>query len=343
MSSVPVATVTEDPVPIATDETAQNQAQSATAPGTTTTASTASTTSITSTTIETSSDTLSDGSTSTDLPIFDQVFPLGSMLESLGGSIAAVDWDIQATTIVLDCLSEESTDCAMMDVPFTITSGPSTYAYTAYYTQVDASYSHTDVVSCAVTESAVCDMTYYSWFGSTTTAFTRLETSTYSPDDFTYEVVPITAGLEKLSSTSDATATPSESTSGADSNSDSDSGGSSSKAWIAGPVVGAIVGCALIAGAIWFWLRRRRAGAQSATGTEAQVSELDGKDAFKTLGKAELQLASRRRLSYQGEVEKPMRCLRELSSLSIHNAIFFHCIANASSTGSSYQDYGWDT
>ena len=60
---------------------------------------------------------------------------------------------------------------------------------------------------------------------------------------------------------SSGSSTPDNSNSGSSSPSPSDGGGS--KAWIAGPVVGGIVGLAIIAGALFWWRRRQNAAAAS--------------------------------------------------------------------------------
>ncbi|KAJ0421374.1 hypothetical protein BJY00DRAFT_282599 [Aspergillus carlsbadensis] len=254
---------------------------------------------------ETASDSAPDALTTT-LPILAIPFPEPNILDDLVGSISAIDDTNNETTIVLDC-AETVSSCVPSLIPLTITTGPSSFIYTWSWdgpgwgsipssVTVDA----TETVLCAIvgTQTIGCETTYataYSGSGGPTSGETWF-VSVYGTEGFEYQAVPITGGLDLLGITSAAaTATATGDSAGetagsgsgsdtlgeTDSNSDSGSGsGSSSKAWIAGPVIGGLVGIALIIGLIFF-LRRRRQRRAAAADAATPIAELPEKGVHK--------------------------------------------------------------
>ncbi|PWY87394.1 hypothetical protein BO70DRAFT_193728 [Aspergillus heteromorphus CBS 117.55] len=240
--------------------------------------------------------TATGNATTTYLSIFDSdASPSGgSWLEYLGGSVVSVDWEHNATTLALNCLTSALANCSLAS-PATITNGPSTFASTLTYTStitpdrsdasVDGYILATEYVYCNITsstESALCYITETAWasIDSTTTTITTSVTSHLDSSYITYVPVPVTGGVEKLIATPNATATSSSPGITA-TNTPSIWISHSSKGWI-GIVVGCVVGVALIAGGL-YWLARRRN--RRATGTASD----DGDNAAGALStKAEL-------------------------------------------------------
>ncbi|PYH98121.1 hypothetical protein BO71DRAFT_406415 [Aspergillus ellipticus CBS 707.79] len=100
----------------------------------------------------------------------------------------------------------------------------------------------TEYVYCnttSSTQSARCYITETAWasIGPTTATLTTSVTSHLNSSYISYAGVPVTAGIEKLIATPSATATATSSVSPSATGSPASS--SRSKAWIAGPVVGA--------------------------------------------------------------------------------------------------------
>ncbi|KAL2824241.1 hypothetical protein BDW59DRAFT_162577 [Aspergillus cavernicola] len=293
------------PVTIADPEPVTSGPASSTETTTIETTDTRETVTVTATATATGTTTNSDDATTTQLSVFAAGFPYVSMLTNYAGSISAVDWETNQTTIVMDCLPGLDTPCGLFAAPFTFTNGPSTFAYTGYYPYAStSSASDTESVSCDIvssTQTAYCETTYISDSANADTAtMTQFETSVYSQGNIAYDAILVTAGVENLVS-ADATTTttaslPSGSISLAEPStiSDSGDGSGSSKAWIAGPVVGGLVGLVLIAGAVWFWLRRRRRQTpEKPAGDEAQVAELDGKGHYAVGVKDKAELPAR--------------------------------------------------
>ncbi|KAL4864096.1 hypothetical protein BDV12DRAFT_17146 [Aspergillus spectabilis] len=249
-----------------------------------TTETTTSTTDEPSTTETTTTTTIAitDSPTVTNLDIFPRAFPDPTFLSNHAGSISTVNWESQETTIVFDCtLTGRSQSCGQQEPQVVLATGPSVLAFTYWYDfsrggNNPYSATITNIVNCDMAYSASCETTNIEWSStnSATVTTTDYDSTTYAASDFTYSPVPITAGLEKLSESPSPTETTSpDSTSEPNSNSNGDSG--SSKAWIAGPVVGGLVGVALIAGAIWFLVKRRR---QRPVGSATPVAELGDND-----------------------------------------------------------------
>lgn len=117
--------------------------------------------------------------------------------------------------------------------------------------------------NCVVTgstQSASCLIYDDYWHSniSTTSFSSTSATVELSAAQITYDLLTVTAGVEKLAPASTASMT-STATAGIANNS-TVSGQHSSKAWIAGPVIGAVVGCAVIAAGVYLCLLRRRKG-----------------------------------------------------------------------------------
>jgi len=145
----------------------------------------------------------------------------------------------------------------------TITSGPSTFAWSmSSTTRSDSVYSIAgQSQNCAVigsTQSASCLIYDNYWHSniSTTSLSSTSATVELSAAQITYDILTVTAGVEKLVPAS--TASMSSTTTAGTTSSSTDSGKHNSKAWIAGPVVGAVVGCAVIAAGVYLCLLRRR-------------------------------------------------------------------------------------
>ncbi|QKX58105.1 uncharacterized protein TRUGW13939_05226 [Talaromyces rugulosus] len=102
--------------------------------------------------------------------------------------------------------------------------------------------------------------------------------SASTPQNFTYaELVSSDTSASGASPSTSAGATPTQSSDGSSDSSGSsgssgNSGSSSSKAWIAGPVIGAIAAVAIVV-AGWFWWRRRGGGGGGGGRTIAQEPE----------------------------------------------------------------------
>jgi hypothetical protein len=207
------------------------------------------------------------------------MFPNQAILGDLGGSVSAVS--AGETIIVLDCLPGVTSPCGGLAEPITITTGTSTFDYTAVYaTDTDGA----EIVGCDITPLVQinCQTRYgaQSSDGLEPTAITATETeATSSQGGISYETITITAGVDLLPTetyvTTDygwivAYTDPAQPTDGPG----PDSG--SSKAWIAGPVVGGIVGLLLILGAIWLWMRRRKAKARRGVESNVETAELEG-------------------------------------------------------------------
>ncbi|KAJ5993318.1 hypothetical protein N7451_009042 [Penicillium sp. IBT 35674x] len=191
----------------------------------------------------------------------------------LEGSVISAD--ATATTLELDCQSSAYSICTSSGMlwPQTVTVGPSVqgmnFDITTYYGSTLWIVSGS--ASCAVTNSSMgadCVITTSSWYSAGTTVNSSSvdgATITLEPT-LAFATIPVVSGLEKLAATtttdaspaSTATATSAPNTAAATTTKipHGSSSTSSSNAWIAGPVVGAIAGIALI-GALAFWYFRR--------------------------------------------------------------------------------------
>ncbi|KAL4874326.1 hypothetical protein BJY04DRAFT_204087 [Aspergillus karnatakaensis] len=211
--------------------------------------------------------------TITDLPILLPAFPNPTFLSNHAASISSAG-AFSATTLVLSCTLPTTTSCGDQEPTILLTTGPSTLEYTYWYdisNDLPNPYSATvtHIVRCDLGYSADCTTTGIEWTStnSATASTTQSETGTIAAQDFTFSAVPITAGAEKLLETP-VTAVPVP-TAELDA-------GEESKAWIAGPVVGGVVGLLLIGGLVWFFLRRRRRRAGAGVDMAAELEGSEG-------------------------------------------------------------------
>ncbi|KAL2855234.1 hypothetical protein BJX68DRAFT_264376 [Aspergillus pseudodeflectus] len=252
----------------------------------TTTTDTNTDTSSTSTSTSTSSST--NNPRTTEIPMIAAMFPNQAVLSDLGGSVSAVS--AGETIIVLDCLPGVTSPCGGLAEPITITTGTSTFDYTAVYaTASDGA----EIVGCDITPLVQIDCTTsYTRQTSEDAAATAISaTSEVSQAGISYETITITAGIDLLPTETYVTTDygwiiaytgPAQPTD----EPDPDSG--SSKAWIAGPVVGGIVGLLLILGAIWFWMRRRKANGKRGVESNVETAELEGAFGVKDVSKLDV-------------------------------------------------------
>ncbi|KAJ5723996.1 hypothetical protein N7488_002031 [Penicillium malachiteum] len=215
--------------------------------------------------------------------------------------------DPSRTTVELDCKSEYSSNCSSSGMvwPQTVIVGESiqamNYDVTSYYG--GTLWIVSGNASCTVTNismGALCDLSTLSWYSSGTVSNSSSvdgQQVTLEPT-LSYATIDLVSGLDKLAvATTSSGASPASMvtttsapntgtlapTNTADSSSSlssplsSSSSSSSSKAWIAGPVAGGIAGIALIAGLIFWCIRRKRQGAGTGQGAEkGNPSELQG-------------------------------------------------------------------
>ncbi|BCS02320.1 uncharacterized protein AKAW2_60584S [Aspergillus luchuensis] len=201
----------------------------------------------------------------------------------LAGSIVDVNTVEGQTTIVLNCTQGIFARCDMEAnrIPPTITVGPSTYIHSSSGTTQDPQKSTIGIDSraCRIissTQRASCETYVSSWWSDPTTIMSmeRTSTTTLGPADITYHHLTITAGAEKLSSpvtatqaqnkTAVATSTALTSTTTAAPSPSPTPETHSSRAWIAGPVAGAVAGCGLVVAVLYWCLRRKIQGEPSA-------------------------------------------------------------------------------
>ncbi|KAL5337516.1 hypothetical protein BJX70DRAFT_399651 [Aspergillus crustosus] len=192
----------------------------------------------------------------TEIAIFPLAFPNPTFLHNHAGSISTVGPE-QETTIVFDCTLGPSQTCGQEEPQIILATGPSmlefTYSYDISRENPPYSATITNIVSCDMAIGAACYGTGIEWTStnSATTTTTIFTSTSYAVAEVTYSPISISDGLAKLT---DAPG-PAETT---DPENPDDGDGGGSKAWIAGPVVGCIVGIALVAGLIWFLMKRRR-------------------------------------------------------------------------------------
>ncbi|KAJ5193759.1 hypothetical protein N7472_006225 [Penicillium cf. griseofulvum] len=190
-------------------------------------------------------------------------------LNNVEGSVVGAD--ATATTIQIDCRSSATNQCTSSGylLPQTLTAGPSFqdfhYDITSFWNSTI--FIVTGTLDCNMTKSTLGASCYFStstWVSSGTknTSSVFATTASISSMNLKYNTLAVPSGLENLpaetaatsaspghtgTSTSTPTTTPATTS----------EHHSSSKAWIAGPVVGAVAALAL-ATAVVFWLVSRR-------------------------------------------------------------------------------------
>ncbi|PYH66145.1 uncharacterized protein BO88DRAFT_428081 [Aspergillus vadensis CBS 113365] len=207
-----------------------------------------------------------------------------SIFSFLAGSIVNVDTVEDRTTIGANCIHSLVVNCSLETVSFppTFTMGPSTYIHSSSGSEQNSQQytSNIDSRACRIfssTQSASCEIFASYWYSdaqTSTSKHTKRHTTLRS-SEINYHNLLITAGIEKLPTavtTSQTqkrtatvpTATALASTTAAASSPSPNSQSHPSKAWVAGPVVGAVVGCGLIAAVLYWCLRRKRQKVPSA-------------------------------------------------------------------------------
>ncbi|KAJ5604844.1 hypothetical protein N7510_009998 [Penicillium lagena] len=207
----------------------------------------------------------------------DIIFPAldGMNLNDLEGSVMSAD--ASATTIQIDCRSSVTNQCLSSGyvLPQTLTTGPSFQDYyydiTSYWNSTI--YIVTGALDCNLTSSTLGASCYYSrstWVSSGLTANSSASSTSISISSFNlkYNTLTVASGLEKLQATQTAAtnAAPGQTVKSTSTPTTTAASSSehhiSSKAWIAGPVVGAVVGLALFTAlAFWCVSRRRKTNA----------------------------------------------------------------------------------
>ncbi|GKZ82739.1 hypothetical protein AnigIFM56816_007560 [Aspergillus niger] len=198
-----------------------------------------------------------------------------SIFSFLAGSIVDVDTVEDRTTIGTNCIHSLIANCSLETVSFppTFTMGPSTYIHSSSGSEQNSQQYTIDIDSraCRIfssTQSASCEFYASYWYSDPKTSTSKHITrhTTLKSSEINYHNLLITAGVEKLPTpvtTSQTqkrtvpTATALPSTTAAASSPSSSSESRPSKAWIAGPVVGAVAGCGLVAAALYWCLRRK--------------------------------------------------------------------------------------
>ncbi|GLA07417.1 hypothetical protein AnigIFM60653_008648 [Aspergillus niger] len=216
--------------------------------------------------------------TDTYVQVFEEnVVFYSSIFSFLAGSIVDVDTVEDRTTIGTNCIQSLLANCSMESVSFppTFTMGPSTYIHSSSGTEQN-SQKYTigiDSKACRIfssTQSASCKLYASYWYSDSITSTSQdiTRTTALKSAEIKYHSLWITAGAEKLSApvtttrtqnrTAVPTATALTSTTVAVSSPSPAPEIHSSKTWIAGPIVGAIAGCGLIAAVVYCCLRRKR-------------------------------------------------------------------------------------
>ncbi|KAJ5984726.1 hypothetical protein N7481_006825 [Penicillium waksmanii] len=198
----------------------------------------------------------------------------GMNMNDVEGSVVSAD--ATATTIQIDCRSSATSQCTSSGylLPQTLTAGPSFqdfhYDVTSFWNKTI--YIVTGTLDCNVTGSTLGASCYFStstWISSGTNSNSSVFATTASISSFNlkYNTLAVSSGLENLPTataatnaspghTGTSTSTPTTTTAMTPEHH------SSSEAWIAGPVVGAVAGLALAAAAVfWFVSRRRKSNA----------------------------------------------------------------------------------
>ncbi|KAL2818712.1 hypothetical protein BDW59DRAFT_165375 [Aspergillus cavernicola] len=194
----------------------------------------------------------------------------GMNMDNIEGSVVSAD--DSATTILIDCRSSVTNQCSSSGyvLPQTLTTGPSFQDY---------HYDSTLGASCYASTSTWVS----SGLNATSSASsTSISISTFN---FKYNTLAVSSGLEKLQPTETAAsnASPGQTVTSTSepttTTMTTSEHGLSSKAWIAGPVVGAVVGLALVAAVIlWYVGHRRKSDTDPLGGNQkdeiSRVSEL---------------------------------------------------------------------
>ncbi|KAJ5456094.1 uncharacterized protein N7458_003677 [Penicillium daleae] len=216
------------------------------------------------------------GTTTAQSTEIDILFPaLNEMdMNNLEGSIMSAD--ASSTTIQIDCRSSVTAQCISSGyvLPQTLTKGPS---FQDYYYDVTSLFNSTIFVitgrlDCNMTSStlgASCFASTSTWASRGTNASSSVWSTSVTISSFNlkYNTLTVSSGLENLQTATTAaiiaspsqtvTSTPTPTTTPAVET--SSAGHSSSKAWIAGLVIGVLAGLALVAGtAIWCVGRRHK-------------------------------------------------------------------------------------
>ncbi|KAJ5281032.1 hypothetical protein N7478_006404 [Penicillium angulare] len=202
----------------------------------------------------------------------DILFPAlyGMNLDNLEGSV--VTGDASSTTIQIDCRSSATAECTSSGyvLPQTLTKGPS---FQDNYYDVTSLFNSTIFVitgrlDCNMTSStlgASCFASTSTWDSRGTNASSSAWSTSVTISSFNlkYNTLTLSSGLENLQpgttatpnaspiQTATSTSIPTTTTVQA-----SSAGHSSSKAWIAGVVVGVVAGLALVVGTAIWCLRR---------------------------------------------------------------------------------------
>ncbi|CAI7631452.1 unnamed protein product [Penicillium glandicola] len=191
-------------------------------------------------------------------------------LNNVEGSVVSAD--ATATTIQIDCRSSATNICTSSGylLPQTLTAGPSFqdfhYDVTSFWNSTI--FIVTGTLDCNMTGSTLGASCYFStstWVSSGTETKSSIYTTTASISSLNlkYNTLAVLSGLDNLPTETAATnASPgltgtSTSTPTATAATTSEHH-SSSKAWIAGPVIGAVAGLALITAALFWFVSRRR-------------------------------------------------------------------------------------
>ncbi|KAE8155099.1 hypothetical protein BDV25DRAFT_135142 [Aspergillus avenaceus] len=208
-------------------------------------------------------------------------------------SIVDVNWDRNDTTLVVQCPRTALGECKVAG-PLSITNGPSTFVAAFDYTGTVTTAQESSTAYYIVHAATNCDITasvsiasclfsgsQYLTADGTATTQTFTGSTQLGASQITSQAIRITGGIEKLVSptlTPTSTSTPEPTSS------------SSSKAWIAGPVIGAVAGVIIIFGGVYWMLRRRKYQAAAtdapaidnlATEFEDRKPELPGDDVIK--------------------------------------------------------------
>ncbi|OJJ69152.1 hypothetical protein ASPBRDRAFT_57680 [Aspergillus brasiliensis CBS 101740] len=216
--------------------------------------------------------------TTTYVQVFEGNIAFHDLFSFLAGSIVDVDTMEGRTTIGVNCVHSLLANCSMeaAGIPDTITIGPSTYIHSSSDTEQNSQYYTIWIDSrvCRIfssTQSASCESYTSYWYSDsiTSTSMDSIRTTTWEAAEINYYRLSITAGAEKLlppvttTQTQKGTATVSTSTALTSTTAAASSPRPVpeihySKAWIAGPIVGAVAGCGLMAAAVYWCLRRKR-------------------------------------------------------------------------------------
>ncbi|KAL3263038.1 hypothetical protein ABHI18_002149 [Aspergillus niger] len=243
--------------------------------------------------------------------------PDDPLFNNLGASILDVNATTNQTTAIFNCQSSKLGNCRIT-VPVSATNGPSTAELTltsvgSVTPLTDPTKSttslviyviHTYIFRSEITapSDASCTITDYAWESSDTFTFSYTSTSSSTFKALSYNSIPVTAGLEKLSRwvgvpsvVTDAASTATE-RSGPSQLSHPKQHFKNPLAWIAAPVVFLFVAGALVAGVV-FW-RKRKVAAKRSAGQPASSDRTEN-TASRVFGKAELPAAD------HGIVESP--------------------------------------